>query len=234
MENANLSQNIQLESSWKKRLLEEFQKPYMIELKEFLKQEYAADKKIFPKGSEYFSALNFTPFENVKVVILGQDPYHGEGQAHGLCFSVRHGVKPPPSLQNIFKEIYSDLKITQPGHGCLESWAKQGVLLLNSVLTVVMGSPGSHQGRGWERFTDRVIELLNERADPLAFVLWGKYAQEKASFLDSSKHLVLKAPHPSPYSASNGFFGCKHFSQINSFLKTNGKEEINWKLELGV
>lgn len=221
---------IKLAPSWKSRLVDEFKKPYMLNLKTFLKEEKQKHAQIFPKGTEYFAALNLTPYDEVKVVILGQDPYHGEGQAHGLCFSVRPGVGLPPSLQNIYKEMKTDLGITQPQHGFLESWAQQGVLLLNSVLTVQKSKPGSHQNRGWEQFTDQIISLLNERSDPVAFLLWGAYAQNKGQFIDTSRHLVLKAPHPSPFSVHRGFFGCRHFSKVNEFLVKHGKTPINWQL----
>ena len=208
---------IHLEESWKQALIGEFESPYMTALKSFLKDEYKAGKAIFPKGSEYFRALDLTPLDNVKVVILGQDPYHGDGQAHGLCFSVRPGVRVPPSLVNIYKEIEDDLDIRPPRHGFLEHWAEQGVLLLNSVLTVERGLAASHQGRGWERFTDAVIAKVNGLDHPVVFMLWGSYAQKKAAFVDR-RHLVLKAPHPSPLSAHRGFLGCKHFSKANAFL----------------
>lgn len=202
----------------------------MADLKAFLLAEKNAGKVIYPKGSEWFAALDATLLENVRVVILGQDPYHGEGQAHGLCFSVQHGVRPPPSLMNIYKEIKADLGLEQPSHGNLKAWAEQGVLLLNSVLTVEAGKAASHQGRGWERFTDAVIQLVNDQPHPVVFILWGSYAQKKAAFVDRSKHLVLKSVHPSPLSAHNGFFGSKPFSQANSFLKSKGRGEIDWRL----
>ncbi len=220
---------IQLEESWKQALMGEFESPYMASLKSFLKEEYRAGKAIFPKGSEYFRALDLTPLDKVKVVILGQDPYHGDGQAHGLCFSVRPGVRVPPSLINIYKEIEDDLGIRPPRHGFLEHWAEQGVLLLNSVLTVERGLAASHQGRGWEKFTDRVIETVNGLDHPVVFMLWGSYAQKKAAFVDR-RHLVLKAPHPSPLSAHRGFLGCKHFSKANAFLEKNGLAPIDWSL----
>lgn len=221
---------VQLEESWKAALAPEFESAYMADLKRFLKDEYAAGKAIFPKGSEYFRALDLTPLDSVKVVILGQDPYHGDGQAHGLCFSVKPDVKVPPSLVNIYKEIEADLGIPRPHHGFLEHWAKQGVLLLNSVLTVERGLAASHQGRGWEKFTDKVIETVNGLDHPVVFMLWGSYAQKKASFVDTSKHLVLKAPHPSPLSAHRGFLGCGHFSKANAFLEKNGRTPIDWSL----
>lgn len=202
----------------------------MADLKAFLLAEKNAGKVIYPKGSEWFAALDATLLENVRVVILGQDPYHGEGQAHGLCFSVQHGVRPPPSLMNIYKEIKADLGLEQPSHGNLKAWGEQGVLLLNSVLTVEAGKAASHQGRGWERFTDAIIKLVNDQPHPVVFILWGSYAQKKAAFVDRSKHLVLKSVHPSPLSAHNGFFGSKPFSQANSFLKSKGRREIDWRL----
>jgi uracil-DNA glycosylase len=221
---------IRLEESWRDVLGPEFSNPYMSELRRFLLTEKEAGKRIFPKGSEYFRALDLTPLDHVKVVILGQDPYHGYGQAHGLCFSVRPGTRIPPSLVNIYKELRSDLGISPARHGFLEHWARQGVLLLNSVLTVEEGKAAAHQGRGWERFTDAVIRAVNERCDGVVFMLWGSYAQKKASVVDQKKHLVLKAPHPSPLSAHNGFFGSRHFSQANDFLLSRGKQPIDWQL----
>ncbi|RJF90186.1 uracil-DNA glycosylase [Sphingomonas cavernae] len=225
-----MSDAVKLDESWKTPLSGEFASPYMAELRQFLIDEKARGKRIFPKGSEYFRALDLAPLEQVKVVILGQDPYHGEGQAHGLCFSVRPGVRPPPSLVNIYKELEADLAIARPGHGFLEHWAQQGVLLLNSVLTVEMAQAASHQGKGWERFTDAVVRLINERTDPVVFMLWGAYAQRKAAFVDTSRHLVLKAAHPSPLSAHNGFLGCRHFSKANAFLETHGRGAVDWTL----
>ena len=221
---------IALHESWKAPLLSEFKSDYMAALKDFLIAEKAAGKHIYPKGSEWFRALDLTPLDKVRVVILGQDPYHGPGQAHGLCFSVKPGVRPPPSLLNIYKELESDLSINRPRHGFLEHWAKQGVLLLNSVLTVEMAKAASHQGKGWERFTDAVIRQVNDRPDPVVFLLWGAYAQKKAAFVDTSRHLVLKAAHPSPLSAHNGFLGCKHFSATNAFLTSKGLAPIDWSL----
>ncbi len=221
---------LRLESSWKSQLAEEFQKPYMQKLKEFLIAEISSGKIIYPKGAEYFHALDQTPFEKVKVVILGQDPYHGPKQAHGLCFSVQPGIKPPPSLINIYKELESDLSIPMAEHGYLESWAKQGVLLLNSVLTVERGRAGSHQNQGWENFTDRIIAKLNEKKQSIAFVLWGAYAQKKGRVIDRSRHLVIESPHPSPLSAHRGFFGSRPFSQINHYLQRHGHEPIDWRL----
>lgn len=221
---------IQLEESWKQRLLSEFEKPYMQELKAFLLEEKANGKVIFPKGPNIFAALNHTPFDKVEVVILGQDPYHGEGQAHGLCFSVQKGVTVPPSLKNIYKELREDIGFTPPNHGCLIEWADRGVLLLNSVLTVEKNKPGSHQGKGWEIFTDRIIQLLNERSEHLVFMLWGSYAKQKGAIIDRSKHLVLEAAHPSPFSAYNGFLGCRHFSKANEYLAAHKKGPIDWSL----
>ncbi len=226
----NLSMNadkIQLEPSWKQRLLPEFEKPYMEELKSFLREQAQAKKKIYPRGSEFFAAMNHTPFDKVKVVILGQDPYHGPDQAHGLCFSVKPGVDVPPSLKNIYKEMKTDLGIEQPNHGHLQEWADQGVLLLNATLSVEAGRAGSHQNKGWEQFTDAVIDHLNREREGLVFVLWGSYAQKKGQFIDESKHLVLKGPHPSPLSAHRGFFGCKHFSKINEYLNHVGRSRFN-------
>lgn len=222
--------DIQLHESWKAALLPEFEADYMAQLRAFLVAEKAAGKQIFPKGTEWFRALDLTPLDRVRVVILGQDPYHGPGQAHGLCFSVQPGVRPPPSLLNIYKELEADLGIARPRHGFLEHWAHQGVLLLNSVLTVEMAKAASHQGRGWEKLTDAVIRLVNAKDQPVVFMLWGAYAQKKAAFVNSEKHLVLKAAHPSPLSAHNGFLGCGHFSQCNAFLKKRGLPPIDWSL----
>lgn len=222
--------NVRLHPSWLGPLRQEFDQPYMVSLKRFLESERGAGKRIFPAGSNWFRALDLTPLDEVKVVILGQDPYHGPGQAHGLCFSVPGGVRPPPSLVNIFKELASDLGIPPPAHGFLEHWARQGVLLLNSVLTVEMGLAASHRDRGWERFTDTVVQLVNAREQPVVFMLWGSYAQKKAGFVDPSRHLVLKAPHPSPLSAHSGFLGCRHFSRANAFLESNGIRPIDWAL----
>jgi uracil-DNA glycosylase len=221
---------IKLHESWRVPLAEQFAAPYMATLRDFLVTEKAAGKRIFPKGSEWFRALDLTPLDEVRVVILGQDPYHGEGQAHGLCFSVQPGVRPPPSLVNIYKELASDLGIAPPRHGHLEAWARQGVLLLNSVLTVGSGQAASHQKRGWERFTDAVIRLVNDKPEPVVFILWGSYAQKKAAFVDRSRHLVLTSVHPSPLSAYGGFFGSKPFSQANAFLERNGRTAVDWKL----
>ena len=222
--------DIALNENWKAPLMAEFRSDYMAALKSFLAAEKAAGKTIYPKGSDWFRALDLTPLDTVRVVILGQDPYHGPGQAHGLCFSVKPGVRPPPSLHNIYKELESDLGLPRPNHGFLEHWAKQGVLLLNSVLTVEAAKAASHQGRGWERFTDAVIRLVNDRPDPVVFLLWGAHAQKKAAYVDTTRHLVLKASHPSPLSAHNGFLGCKHFSATNAFLKNKGLAPIDWSL----
>ena len=221
---------IALHESWKTPLLPEFNSEYMAALKAFLKSEKAAGKTIYPKGSEWFRALDLTPLDKVRVVILGQDPYHGPAQAHGLCFSVKPGVRPPPSLLNIYKELESDLGLTRPRHGFLEHWAEQGVLMLNSVLTVEMAKAASHSGKGWERFTDAVIRLVNDKAEPVVFMLWGAYAQKKGAFIDTSRHLVLKAAHPSPLSAHNGFLGCKHFSLCNRFLISQEQPPVDWSL----
>lgn len=234
-----MADSVKLHESWKAALGAEFASPYMADLKSFLLAERDAGKRIFPAGSEWFRALDLTPLDKVRVVILGQDPYHGVGQAHGLCFSVRPGVPPPPSLVNIYKELKSDLGIDRPRHGFLEHWAQQGVLLLNSVLTVEMSLAASHRGRGWERFTDAVIAAVNKKPEPVVFMLWGSYAQKKAAFVDSidrqgatggGRHLVLKSVHPSPLSAHNGFFGCRHFSKANAFLEEHGMAPIDWSL----
>lgn len=224
------SDRIRLDDSWKPRLLEVFAAPAMQQLRAFLRDELAAGKTIYPPPGQIFAALDATPFDRVKVVILGQDPYHGPGQAHGLCFSVQPGVRPPPSLLNIFKEIQSDLGFPIPRHGCLTHWARQGVLLLNAVLTVERGRAGAHQGRGWELFTDAVIDRLNRERDGLVFLLWGSPAQSKGRLLDGHRHLVLKARHPSPLSAHGGFFGCRHFSQANQWLQQHGQTPIDWSL----
>lgn len=223
-----------LDPSWAQPLSPLFASPVMDDLRRFLLAEKAAGKRIFPKGGEYFRAMDLTPLDKVRVVILGQDPYHGEGQAHGLCFSVQRGVRPPPSLVNIYKEMKSDLGIDPPRHGNLTHWAEQGVLLLNAVLTVEMGKAASHQGRGWEEFTDAVIELAARQERPIVFILWGSYAQKKAAFVkdvsQGGRHLVIKSPHPSPLSAHNGFFGSRPFSRANAFLIEHGQPPIDWRL----
>ncbi|MBF0205332.1 MAG: uracil-DNA glycosylase [Oligoflexia bacterium] len=221
---------IKLEQSWKEVLLDEFKKDYMKSLRQFLVNEIKSKKTIYPQGTEIFSAFNHTPFNLVKVVIMGQDPYHGPEQAHGLSFSVKPQIPIPPSLFNIYKELYSDLGIPPANHGYLISWAQQGVLLLNATLTVQKHKAGSHFGYGWEIFTDKVVEILNQRKEKLVFLLWGTPAQKKCAQVDSKKHLVLKAPHPSPLSAFRGFFGCKHFSQANDYLRKQGIETIDWRL----
>ena len=219
-------------ATWAIHLDEELNKPYMLQLKEFLRQEKAAHKTIYPHSSNWFHALEMTPLPDVKVVIIGQDPYHQEKQAHGLCFSVRPGVKVPPSLVNIYKELESDLKIPRSYHGYLESWAKQGVLLLNSVLTVEQAKANSHQGKGWEQFTDKVIHLVAEQNEHVCFLLWGNYAQKNHRFYHAKRHCILKAPHPSPLSAHRGFLGCRHFSKVNEYLEQHGKTPIHWQLPL--
>lgn len=216
--------------SWQAKLAGEFKLSYMQDLKAFLRAEKDQKKMIYPHSSNWFHALETTPLEQVKVVILGQDPYHQQGQAHGLCFSVQPGVKVPPSLLNIYKELESDLGLTRASHGCLESWAQQGVLLLNAVLTVEDSKANAHQGKGWERFTDKIINTVNEHCNNVIFLLWGSYAQKKGAMIDTEKHLVLKAPHPSPLSAHRGFLGCKHFSQANQYLTEKGKEKIDWNV----
>lgn len=222
--------DIKLEKSWKELLRSELEMPYMAELRSFLDREEKSGKTIFPQTNDIFAALNLTPFEKVKVVILGQDPYHGPNQAHGLCFSVKPGVKTPPSLVNIFKELNSDLGITPPQHGCLDAWGRQGVLLLNNVLTVEDGKAGSHHLKGWEPFTDKIIELLNEKKENLVFILWGSPAQKKAQKVDPQKHFIIKSVHPSPLSSYRGFFGSKPFSQANGFLESKGIQPIDWSL----
>ncbi|HKM15579.1 MAG TPA: uracil-DNA glycosylase [Marinospirillum sp.] len=219
-----------LPADWMLHLGAEFEQPYMQQLKVFLQQEKAAGKLIYPHSSHWFNAFALTPLSQVKVVVLGQDPYHGANQAHGLSFSVLPDVKVPPSLQNIYKAQAQDLGITQPNHGCLLSWAEQGVLLLNAVLTVEAAKANSHQGKGWEKFTDQVIHLINDQTSGVVFMLWGSYAQKKAIYVDANKHLVLTAPHPSPLSAYRGFFDCQHFSKANAWLQLHGKGAINWQL----
>lgn len=216
--------------SWQAELNSEFEQTYMQDLKAFLRAEKDQGKVIYPHSSNWFHALESTPLEDVKVVILGQDPYHQPNQAHGLCFSVLPGIKPPPSLVNIYKELETDLGIERPSHGYLESWAQQGVLLVNAVLTVEDSHANAHQGKGWEQFTDKIIRTVNERCNNVVFMLWGGYAQKKGAVIDTKKHLVLKAPHPSPLSAHRGFLGCHHFSQANSYLEQHGKKAIDWQL----
>jgi len=226
----NESSTVQLDNSWLKFLEAEFSKPYMQSLRSFLLAEKNNGKTVYPKGSEYFNALNTTPLDQVQVVILGQDPYHGADQAHGLCFSVRKRIKPPPSLLNIYKEICAEYqREDQPfQHGNLSGWAEQGVLLLNSVLTVEQGKAASHQGKGWEDFTDKVIEVINQQRQNCVFLLWGSYAQRKGEHIDRSRHLVLTSPHPSPLSAYRGFLGCGHFRQCNEYLEQQGCKPIDW------
>ncbi|AMJ56535.1 MULTISPECIES: uracil-DNA glycosylase [Stenotrophomonas] len=221
---------IQLEPSWKARVGDWLLRPEMRELSAFLRKRKAAGAHVFPPGPEIFAAFDATPFEQVKVVVLGQDPYHGYGQAHGLSFSVKPDVPVPPSLLNIYKELEADLAIPRPDHGCLLPWAQQGVLLLNAVLTVEEGKPGAHQGRGWEGFTDHVVDVLNREREGLVFLLWGAYAQQKGKVIDTGRHRVLKAPHPSPLSAHRGFLGCRHFSQTNDYLARRGQARIDWRL----
>ncbi|MEP3590380.1 MAG: uracil-DNA glycosylase [Marinobacter sp.] len=225
-----LAQELKPGRGWDQWLADEFRQPYMHRLAEFLADEERAGKTLFPPKPQLFNALNSTPLQQVKVVILGQDPYHGPGQAHGLCFSVSPGVPTPPSLTNIFKEIQQDLGLGPPGHGCLQSWAEQGVLLLNAVLTVEQGKAGAHQGKGWETFTDRVIELVNQQREGVVFLLWGSYARKKGQIIDRDRHLVLEGPHPSPLSAYRGFFGCQHFSRANHWLLEHHQSPIDWAL----
>ncbi len=219
---------VRLEPSWKARLAGEFEQPYMQNLRRFLLERKKNRAVIYPPGEQIFNAMNSTPFAEVKVIILGQDPYHGPGQAHGLCFSVMNGVAVPPSLVNIYKEIQQDLGGQPPANGNLQCWANQGVLLLNAVLTVERGQAGAHQGKGWERFTDRIISELNEGRDGLVFMLWGSYAKKKGDHIDRKRHLVLTAPHPSPLSAHRGFYGCRHFSKANAWLQQQDQAAIDW------
>ena len=218
---------VKIASYWKSLLSEEFQKPYFQQLVSFIRNEYQ-HQTVYPKGADIFKAFDRCDFFNIKVVIIGQDPYHGPGQANGLCFSVCDGAKFPPSLKNIFKEIQADLGKPIPRSGDLERWARQGVLLLNATLTVKANTPGSHQNQGWEKFTDAVIKKISDEKDGVVFLLWGAYAQKKGEIIDRNKHLVLMSAHPSPFSADRGFFGCKHFSKTNAYLKSKGKEEIDW------
>lgn len=225
-----MPERIRLEPSWKSRLGDYLQRPDMQALAGFLREEKQAGKRIYPPGPEIFAAFEHTPFDTVRVVILGQDPYHGPGQAHGLCFSVRPGVRVPPSLDNIFKEIQRDLGIARPDHGCLTPWADRGVLLLNAVLTVEDGRAGAHQGKGWEGFTDAAIDALNREREGLVFLLWGSYAQRKGQLIDTNRHCVLTSVHPSPLSAHRGFIGCGHFSAANRYLEARGQAPIDWSL----
>ena len=218
---------VKIASSWKEKLKIEFEKSYFIELTQFVRAEYAT-QLVYPKAKDIFNAFDYCPFEETHVVIIGQDPYHGPGQANGLCFSVNDGVKPPPSLVNIYKEINQDVGKPISGSGNLVCWAMQGVLLLNATLTVRATSPGSHQNKGWEQFTDAVIQLISDQKENVVFILWGAYAQKKGEVIDRTKHCVLMSPHPSPFSANRGFLGCKHFSKTNAFLKSKGLKEIDW------
>ncbi len=221
---------VKIGNSWDILLKEEFQKEYYLELRRFLKAEYATHT-VYPNMYDIFNALKMTAYEDVKVVILGQDPYHGPGQAHGLCFSVQQGIEPPPSLKNIFKEIESEYGTPAPPHGELSAWARQGVLLLNTVLTVRAGCPNSHKGKGWEKLTDKIIALLNARSEPIVFLLWGANARSKKALITAPQHLVLETVHPSPLSAYHGFFGCGHFKKANKFLSVNGIEKIDWSIK---
>ncbi|HEY8942065.1 MAG TPA: uracil-DNA glycosylase [Cellvibrio sp.] len=227
---SDTTKKIDLHPSWLNHLANEFEQPYMKQLKAFLLAEKQQGKVIYPASKNIFNAFNSTPLDQVKVVILGQDPYHGPNQAHGLCFSVQPGIPAPPSLQNMFKELHRDLGMPIPSHGCLQAWANQGVLLLNATLTVEQARAGSHQGRGWETFTDKAIQLVNEQCQGVVFLLWGSYAQKKAAFIDPGRHLILKAPHPSPLSAHRGFIGCGHFSKANHYLVQLNKTPIEWRL----
>jgi uracil-DNA glycosylase len=219
--------DVKIADSWKRHLQGEFEQPYFTSLTDFVRKEYQSSV-VYPPGKEVFNAFDSCAFDEVKVVILGQDPYHGVGQANGLCFSVREGISMPPSLVNIFKEIQKDLGKPFPPNGDLGRWARQGVLLLNATLTVRASSPGSHQNKGWEQFTDAVIRVIADQRENIVFLLWGAYAQKKGQMIDRSRHLVLQAPHPSPFSADRGFFGCRHFSQTNAYLKSKGIKEIDW------
>jgi len=221
---------IKLNQEWLDVLSDEFEQTYMQQLKAYLTEQKQLGKTVYPKGSDIFNALDSTPISQVKVVIIGQDPYHGPNQAHGLCFSVNKGLKIPPSLRNIYKELNQDIGFKIPNHGNLQSWANQGVLLLNSVLTVNQAQAGSHQGQGWELFTDKIIEVLNNRHQNIVYMLWGAYAQKKGVNIDQNKNLILKSVHPSPLSAHRGFFGCRHFSKCNNYLRESGNQEINWHI----
>lgn len=224
------SRQLKLEASWQAVLKDEFEQDYMQQLRAFLQAQRQAGKQIYPPGRLIFNAFNSTPLDKVRVVILGQDPYHNPGQAHGLCFSVLPGVAPPPSLLNIYKELQRDVGFTPPDHGCLQHWAEQGVLMLNAVLTVERFKAASHQGKGWERFTDKVISVLNQSSESLVFLLWGSYAQKKGQFISRSRHLVLESAHPSPLSAYRGFLGNAHFSKTNAWLQQHSLAEIDWQL----
>lgn len=219
-----------ISNDWKDVLIDEFKKEYFLNLFSFLDEEYES-KKIYPPRNEIFAALELSSYENTKVVILGQDPYHGQGQAHGLCFSVKPGIEPPPSLKNMYKELYDDLGVVSPNHGYLVDWARQGILMLNTTLTVEEGKPNSHSKKGWTIFTDKIIEKLNEREKPVIFILWGNNARDKLSLITGKQHYVLSAAHPSPLSASRGFFGCRHFSKINNILENTGQTTIDWQLK---
>jgi|TARA_B110000240_G_scaffold65477_1_gene74649 uracil-DNA glycosylase len=221
---------IGLEASWRKRLQVDFDAEYMLELRDFLREQKLLGKTVYPSKDEIFAALNATPFDAVKIVILGQDPYHGPGQAHGLCFSVRQNVPVPPSLRNIYKELAADINFLPPKHGCLNEWAQQGVLLLNSVLTVEGNLAASHKDIGWEKFTDSIVSHLNDKAENIVFILWGNYAQKKGAMIDRARHLVLESPHPSPLSASRGFYGNHHFSKSNEYLRAHDVAAIDWQL----
>lgn len=227
---AILASHLKPGRGWTDHLNGEFDKPYMRQLAQFLAAEEEAGKTLFPPSTHCFNALNSTPLDQVRVVILGQDPYHSPGQAHGLCFSVRPGVAPPPSLVNIFRELQEDVGFVPPDHGCLQPWADQGVLLLNSVLTVVQGQAGAHQGKGWETFTDRVIDTVNREREGVVFLLWGSHARKKGQAIDRQRHHVLEGPHPSPLSAYRGFFGCRHFSRANALLSAGGNRPVDWQL----
>lgn len=222
-------ENVKIESTWKAQLTEEFEKPYFLDIKRYLIEDHKKGITIYPPAKEIFNAFNLTPFNKVKIVMLGQDPYHGKGQAHGLCFSVKDGIKPPPSLVNIYKELKNDIpNFKIPQHGNLINWAKQGVFLLNAMLTVKANQPASHQKIGWQNFTDTVIKTISENKKGIIFMLWGNFAKRKSELIDEKRHHILKAAHPSPFSAYNGFFGCKHFSQANAILKAKNEAEIDW------
>jgi uracil-DNA glycosylase len=225
-----LNERVRLEASWKQRIGDYLDRPEMLALSQFLREEKAQGKEVYPPGPDIFNAFEHTPFDKVRVVILGQDPYHGPGQAHGLSFSVLPGVRVPPSLQNIFKEIEGSLGIPRPDHGCLTPWADRGVLLLNAVLTVEAGQAASHQGKGWEGFTDAAIDALNREREGLVFLLWGSHAQKKGQLIDETRHLVLRSVHPSPLSAHRGFLGCGHFAKANAYLESRGEVPVDWSL----